>query len=158
MHQAWVTYFKGAPTGMNHVMMVSNLIRSAQMFSKYPLICVVFGQVEVSVDWDPALFPNLIVIHAGDIVEMGMGMSFNFNKFRSLILRVRVSGSMHTGPSTHHPGVRAGNGGTPSARQQSPPPGWLVGWHTTSSADTLAHPSHPSHPSHPPPDRCTLGP
>ena len=142
---------------MNHVMMVSNLIRSAQMFSKYPLICVVFGQVEVSVDWDPALFPNLIVIHAGDIVEMGMGMSFNFNKFRSLILRVRVSGSgsMHTGPSNHHPGVRAGNGGTASARQQSPPPGWLVGWHTTSSADTLAHPSHPSHP---PPDRCTLGP
>eukprot|EP00729_Bicosta_minor_P017755 gene17755-29492_t len=44
IERAWVTYFKGTATGMNHVMMVSNLIRSAQMFSKYPLICVVFGQ------------------------------------------------------------------------------------------------------------------
>jgi len=91
IERAWVTYFKGSPTGMNHVMMVSNLIRSAQMFSKYPLICVVYGQVEISIDWDPKLFPNLIVIHAGDIKEMGRGApSFNFNKFRSLMLRIKV--------------------------------------------------------------------
>ena len=46
--------------------------------------------MDISIDWDPSLFPNLIVIHADDISTMGRSMSFNFNKFRSLMLRIKV--------------------------------------------------------------------
>lgn len=66
IERAWVTYFKGTATGMNHVMMVSNLIRSAQMFSKYPLICVVFGQVSVSVSLRRAAYARASYALASD--------------------------------------------------------------------------------------------
>jgi len=77
---------------MNRVMMASNLIRSVHMFSDAPVIVFVFGATHISIDWDPDAFPNLIVVHGGDLKEMTRGekISFNFNKFRSMMFRIRT--------------------------------------------------------------------
>jgi len=92
--RAWVTFFKGSATGMKHSFMVTNLIRSVEFFSKYPIIVVVFDTNEISKDWDHRLYKSLIVIHADGLESMlggRGGISFNFNKFRAMFqLRVRT--------------------------------------------------------------------
>jgi len=93
--KAWVTFFKGTAKGLSHSMMVSNLIRSVHLFSKHPVIVYVVGTHELSVDWDPKVFPRLIVMHADGISTSYKGrggdyVSFNFEKFRSMMLRVKV--------------------------------------------------------------------
>ena len=92
--RAYVTFFKGEPTGMTHSMMVSNLIRSVHMFSNdtsIPIIVYVFEEEAISIDWDPVIFPRLIVVHGNSINSMGNRyVSFNFNKFRSMFLRVKT--------------------------------------------------------------------
>ena len=79
---------------MKHAMMVTNLIRSIHFFSKYPLVVYVVGTPELSKDWDPKVFPNLIIIHGDGLPTMNNGqegVSFNFNKFRSMLLRIKVA-------------------------------------------------------------------
>jgi hypothetical protein len=80
-------------------MMVSNLIRSVHLFSKHPIIVYVVDTVEISVDWDPLVFPRLIVIHANGIAKSTISpgasahtvpVSFNFEKFRSMMLRIKI--------------------------------------------------------------------
>ena len=90
--KAFVTFFKGSHDGMTHSMMVSNLIRSVHFFSKHPIIVFCVGTPKLSLDWDPKVFPRLIVIHAGGIepISKGRYISFNFNKFRSMLLRVKT--------------------------------------------------------------------
>eukprot|EP00039_Didymoeca_costata_P031614 m.35639 g.35639 ORF g.35639 m.35639 type:complete len:630 (+) comp8918_c0_seq1:76-1965(+) len=91
--KAWVTFFAGPATGMKHSMMVTNLIRSVHFFSAHPIVVYVVGTPELSKDWNPKVFPRLIVIHADSISTMNNGqegISFNFNKFRSMLLRIRV--------------------------------------------------------------------
>jgi len=93
IERAWVTFFKGPAHGMQHAMMVSNLIRSVHLFSKEPIIIYVVGTPHLSIDWDPEIFPRLIVLHADPIETMNEGrdgVSFNFNKFRSMLLRIKV--------------------------------------------------------------------
>lgn len=87
-----MTYFKGSHLGMKHNMMVSNLIRSVHFFSEYPIIVFVVDTKELTMDWDSEIFPRLIVIHADGIQSMSSGrhVSFNFNKFRSMLLRIKV--------------------------------------------------------------------
>lgn len=92
--RAWVTFFAGPSTGMKHSMMVTNLIRSIHFFSEYPIVVYVVGTPELSQDWDPKVFPNLIIIHADGLETMNGGVggiSFNFNKFRSMMLRIKVA-------------------------------------------------------------------
>lgn len=93
--RAWMTFFKGEATGMKHSMMVTNLIRSVNFFSRYPIVVFCVDTPEVSPDWDPAVFPRLIIVHV-DGLEQTMvgargGISFNFNKFRAMmLLRIKV--------------------------------------------------------------------
>jgi hypothetical protein len=45
-------------------------------------------------DWDPAIFDRLIIIHADHLSTMNNGVegiSFNFNKFRSMMLRIKTA-------------------------------------------------------------------
>eukprot|EP00039_Didymoeca_costata_P017607 m.326602 g.326602 ORF g.326602 m.326602 type:complete len:727 (-) comp16560_c0_seq7:253-2433(-) len=105
MDRIYVTYFKGSPSGMAHSMMVSNLIRSVHLFSKEYILVFVVGQPTLSVDWDPEVFPRLIIIHANPLETMNHGdkVSFNFNKFRSMLLRIRsgvqLDADMINGPN-----------------------------------------------------------
>lgn len=58
-----------------------------------PIIIYVVGTPHLSIDWDPEIFPRLIVLHADPIETMNEGrdgVSFNFNKFRSMLLRIKV--------------------------------------------------------------------
>ena len=92
MERAYVTYFKGSADGRTHSMMVSNLIRSVHFFSTEYVVVFVVGTPELSLDWDPVVFPRLIVIHANGMESMQTRrrVSFNFNKFRSMMLRIKV--------------------------------------------------------------------
>eukprot|EP00039_Didymoeca_costata_P004307 m.72583 g.72583 ORF g.72583 m.72583 type:complete len:682 (-) comp12336_c0_seq1:18-2063(-) len=94
MDRAWVTYFKGDPNGLRHSMMVTNLLRTCQFFSDFPVIVYVVGEENLCPDWDPVVFPNLILFHADPITEMlepdAKKVSFNFNKFRAMLLRLRT--------------------------------------------------------------------
>ena len=63
------------------------------MFSKYPVIVYAVDTTALTADWNPETFPNLIVIHTNPISNMNAkqaGVSFNFNKFRSMLLRIKV--------------------------------------------------------------------
>lgn len=89
--RAWVTFFAGPPGGP-HAGMVTNLIRSIHMFSKYPIIVFSVDTTDLSKDWRADIFPRLIVVHTNPIAYMNQrrsGISFNFNKFRSMLIRVR---------------------------------------------------------------------
>ena len=44
---------------MKHSFMVTNLIRSVEFFSKYPIIVFVVGQQEISTDWDHNAYVTL---------------------------------------------------------------------------------------------------
>ena len=90
--RAWVNYFKGAPLGMSHSMMGSNLLRSIHMFSDEPVVMLVVGTERLSVDWDPGIFDRLIVFHVDPIEVMtgGKQISFNFNKLRAMLLPIKV--------------------------------------------------------------------
>ena len=71
--RAFVTFFKGSATGLRHSMMVSNLIRSVHLFSKDPTIPIIvycFEEDFVSMDWEPELYPRLIVVHSRSIGVM----------------------------------------------------------------------------------------
>ena len=93
--RAWVTYFGGSGNGLEHAMMVTNLVRSVHLFSTKPIVVFVVATAgtatSLSPDWDPKVFPRLIVLHAAPLAAMGgAGASFNFNKFRSMLIRVRT--------------------------------------------------------------------
>lgn len=86
------------------------------MFSEYPIVVYVVGAagdsdsnpndnqnnnaaagldagLGLSLEWDPILFDRLIVVHADPITVMTDNkkkISFNFNKLRSMLVRVRV--------------------------------------------------------------------
>lgn len=90
--RAWVTFFAGSASGP-HAGMVTNLIRSIHMFSKYPVIVFAVDTTALTADWNPETFPNLVVVHTNSISNMNNkqpGVSFNFNKFRSMLLRIKV--------------------------------------------------------------------
>ena len=72
----WVCrYFKGFGAGLQHAMMVTNLIRSVHMFSTEPIVVFVVDTPmgRLSPDWDPTVFPRLIVFHAGPLESMQGG-------------------------------------------------------------------------------------
>eukprot|EP00040_Diaphanoeca_grandis_P027765 m.158876 g.158876 ORF g.158876 m.158876 type:complete len:836 (+) comp31112_c0_seq2:109-2616(+) len=90
--KAWVTFFAGAPGGQ-HSGMVTNLIQSIHMFSKFPVIVFSVNTTSLTADWNSETFPRLLVIHTNSISELNggrKGVSFNFNKFRSMMIRVKV--------------------------------------------------------------------
>ena len=82
--RAWVTYIKGHPEG-KHAAMVTNLIRSVHMYSRYPIVVYVVDTPKLSGKWDPALFPRLVVIHTSGIdVESFTKFRVSFNFVRLL--------------------------------------------------------------------------
>eukprot|EP00041_Stephanoeca_diplocostata_P031718 m.994419 g.994419 ORF g.994419 m.994419 type:complete len:643 (-) comp24012_c1_seq56:2600-4528(-) len=89
--RAFVTFFAGPPGGP-HAGMVTNLIRSVHMFSKYPVIVFSVNTTNLALDWEPEAFPRMLVYHTNPISFLNDGsggVSFNFNKFRSMLVRVR---------------------------------------------------------------------
>ncbi|CAE8715386.1 unnamed protein product, partial [Polarella glacialis] len=79
--EAFVTYIAGQPNSA-HEWMANNLIRSVHLFSKRPIIVVVFDTVFRPPEWWRE-FPNLLVYR----MQIGMPwpVAFNFNKIRAMI-------------------------------------------------------------------------
>lgn len=80
MEEAYVTYVAGKKDS-NYEWQATNLLRSVDIFSNRPIICIVFGD-----DFKPPLswhdLPNVIVYR----MLPGMrGVSFNFNKLRAMV-------------------------------------------------------------------------
>ena len=91
INRAWVTFFGGRPDGP-HAKMITNLVRSVHLFSAHPVIVFSVDSPSLPAEWDPGLFPHLIVVHA-ETIEASMStsdVSFNFNKLRSMLLRIKV--------------------------------------------------------------------
>ena len=65
-----IVRMQGPDTGLSHSMMVSNLVRSVHLYSQQPIIVYAVGGCKISTDWDPSMFPRLIVIHADSIDVM----------------------------------------------------------------------------------------
>lgn len=82
IHQAFVNYVGSAPTGGKYAKMNEQLIRSVYLFSSRPIVVVHFGMAAPP-EWDPKKFPNLVLMHAS---AMPPDHSFNFNKFRAMLL------------------------------------------------------------------------
>jgi len=84
----FVNYYAGAPGG-KHTRMTEELIKSVHAFSSKPIVVVHFG-FSTPTDWTAEKFPQLVLLHAAPI-PANAGRSFNFNKFRAMMLsRVRV--------------------------------------------------------------------
>lgn len=86
--RAFVNYYMGLAGG-KHANMTRELIRSVHEFSKAAVIVVNFG-FSTDPGWDVTEFPRLVVFNAEPLPPQAQ-RSFNFNKFRAMILtRIRV--------------------------------------------------------------------
>mmetsp|Transcript_70532 Transcript_70532/g.168952 ORF Transcript_70532/g.168952 Transcript_70532/m.168952 type:complete len:708 (+) Transcript_70532:113-2236(+) len=80
LEEAYVTYI-GGPKGSKHELMITNLIRSVQAFSKLPLVLVIVDDIyEPPPFWRE--FSCLIVYKMQGRIE---GLPFNVNKARAMI-------------------------------------------------------------------------
>jgi hypothetical protein len=64
------------------------------------------GTTNLAEEWDPVAFPRLIVFHSNGFsseYKNKLRVSFNFHKFRSMMLRIRtgVGGGLHCFSHTH---------------------------------------------------------
>jgi len=82
VNQSFVNYVGSSPTGGKYAKMNEQLIRSVHLFSSRPIVVVHFGMAAPP-EWDPEQFPNLVLLHAA---PMHSEHSFNFNKFRAMLL------------------------------------------------------------------------
>jgi len=90
VERAWVNYVGNCAEGGKYDRMMTQLLRSVHAFSKEPIVVVHFGMVPPS-SWDPKVFPQLVLLHARPLPQTDKWRSFNFNKYRSMLLaKVRV--------------------------------------------------------------------
>lgn len=90
LQEAYVTYVAG-PKGSKYEWQATNLIRSVQLFSKRPIVVMVFSESFIP-PWHWHGLKNLIVYRLHPISNGGV--SFNFNKVRSMITARIMSGIM----------------------------------------------------------------
>lgn len=80
--EAFVNYFANkGPGGEKYLKQTELLIESVHRFSSRPIIAVNFGKVPAPTQWTH--FKNLILLEAEPMPE---GESFNYNKFRAMLL------------------------------------------------------------------------
>jgi len=90
---AWVNYVAVKKKGGVYGGLTERLVDSLHRFSNKPAVVVNFGAIEPD-DLDPKKFPNLVLLHARDF-SPDLHVSFNFNKFRAVLLsRVKVGASL----------------------------------------------------------------
>jgi len=87
-NRGFVNYFAGPPGG-KHTKMTEELIKSVHLFSKEPIVVIHFG-FATPTSWSAERFPQLVLLHAAPL-PVSAHRSFNFNKFRAMLLsRLRV--------------------------------------------------------------------
>ncbi|CAJ1373594.1 unnamed protein product [Effrenium voratum] len=87
---AWVNYVALKKAGDTYGQLTERLVESVHRFSKHPIVVVNFGLQDPGLD--PARFPRLVLLHAR---ALDRGVSFNFNKFRAILLaQVKVGASL----------------------------------------------------------------
>lgn len=64
---------------------MQQLFRSVHLFSGLPIVVVHFG-MSIPQQWDPERFPRLIILHAEPLPHDANKRSFNFNKYRAMML------------------------------------------------------------------------
>lgn len=86
--RGFVNYYAGPPGG-RHTKMTEELVKSVHLFSSAPIIVFHFG-FSTPTHWTAEKFPQLVLFHASPIPASAL-RSFNFNKFRAMMLsRVRI--------------------------------------------------------------------
>ena len=80
IEEAYVTYV-GGPKDSNYEWQATNLIRSIDLFSTRPLIIVIFGDQFVP----PSSWQSMRNVIAYRMRPISRGVSFNFNKVRSIL-------------------------------------------------------------------------
>mmetsp|Transcript_117033 Transcript_117033/g.303465 ORF Transcript_117033/g.303465 Transcript_117033/m.303465 type:complete len:555 (-) Transcript_117033:27-1691(-) len=91
VERAFVNYVGNCVSGGKYDRMMQQLIRSVHLFSSKPIVVVHYGMVPPP-SWDPVLFPRLVLLHAKPLPQDLRWRSFNYNKYRAILL-ARV----HTG-------------------------------------------------------------
>lgn len=90
VERAYVNYVGNCAEDGTYDRMMEQLIRSVHLFSKEPIIVVHFGMMPPR-DWDPHKFPRLVLLHAKPLPQEERWRSFNYNKYRAMLLsRARV--------------------------------------------------------------------
>ena len=80
IEEAYVTYV-GGPKDSNYEWQATNLIRSIDLFSTRPLVIVIFGDQFVP----PSAWQSMRNVIAYRMRPISRGVSFNFNKVRSIL-------------------------------------------------------------------------
>jgi hypothetical protein len=101
--EAFVNFVGNSPTGGRYAKINEQLIRSVHSFSKRPIVVVHFG-MKAPDEWDPHRFPRLVLLHAPPLVT---DRSFNFNKYRAMLLAQARTGVMLDSDQWVAPGVDA---------------------------------------------------
>lgn len=99
---AFVNYYAGHP-GTTHMLRTDRLIKSVHKFSKAPIIVVHFG-FTIPDSWTPEKYPQLVLLHAAPIPEK-YHRSFNFNKFRAILMSRALVGIQLDSDQFVAPGV-----------------------------------------------------
>lgn len=102
--RAFVNYFAGR-LGGKHARMTEELIQSVHLFSSEPIVVVNFGFV-AEPSWQPDRFPRLVLLFA-EPLPLYAARSFNFNKFRAMILSRVLVGVQLDSDQFVAPGVDA---------------------------------------------------
>lgn len=92
LDEAYVSYFglpDDAQKSVNIVTQMTWLMKSVESSSTRPHVAFNFGSVDTT--WQPADFPNTVLMHAK---PMNKNAVFNFNKFRAMILSKVKTGIM----------------------------------------------------------------
>lgn len=100
--KAFINYFKSPPSG-KHALMTEELIKSIHMFSQAPIVVFHYGGTTPA-SWTAEKYPRLILLHALPMNQSD-GRSFNYNKFRSILLSRVLAGVQLDSDQFVGPGV-----------------------------------------------------
>lgn len=104
--KAFVNYVGNCAEGGKYDRMMQQLIRSVHLFSARPLIVVHFGMLPPPA-WDAKRFPRLVLLHARPLPESQRWRSFNYNKYRAMLLAKVRTGILLDSDEFVAPGVDA---------------------------------------------------